>query len=138
MKKNGEVCDIPTLEASPPKEQQRPKLITRVSGNNPNLRVLTRSDGEKVQLTTGTSAALNAIPSITKVRIKQGVAPTKAPPTSPTPKLTTGFLSTRTVIAKDNSLLDTPVVVVRNLAASSSEPQLRKLCQGVGLVQVRE
>lgn len=47
------------------------------------------------------------------------------------------FLCNRTVIAKDDSLMDSSIVVVNNLAAGTSEIKLRKLCQGVGDIQVR-
>lgn len=47
------------------------------------------------------------------------------------------FLNNRTIIAKDDSLIDTSIVVVNNLAAGTSEIKLRKLCQGVGDIQVR-
>lgn len=47
------------------------------------------------------------------------------------------FLSNRKIFAKDKSLADTSVVVVSNLATGTSEVKLRKLCQGVGDIQVR-
>lgn len=47
------------------------------------------------------------------------------------------FLNNRTIIAKDENLVDTSIVVVNNLAAGTSEVKLRKLCQGVGDIQVR-
>lgn len=45
------------------------------------------------------------------------------------------FLTNRRIIAKDQSLPDTTIVVVSNLAAGTTEVKLRKLCQGVGDVQ---
>lgn len=47
------------------------------------------------------------------------------------------FLLNRTVLAKDQSLPCTPVVVVKNLSATTTEPKIRRLCQGIGEVQVR-
>lgn len=47
------------------------------------------------------------------------------------------FLNNRTVILKDQSLPDTSVVVISNLAAGTSEVKLRKLCQSMGEIQVR-
>lgn len=50
--------------------------------------------------------------------------------------LTKGFLSNRMVLANDHSLLHTPVVVVKNLSAGTTENKLQKMCQGIGEVQV--
>lgn len=47
------------------------------------------------------------------------------------------FLSNRKVIAKDQSLPDTSIVVIRNLAAGTTEVKLRKMCETMGEVQVR-
>lgn len=47
------------------------------------------------------------------------------------------FLSNRKIFAKDKSLADTSLVVINNLATGTSEVKLRKLCQGVGDIQVR-
>lgn len=47
------------------------------------------------------------------------------------------FLSNRKIFAKDRSLADTSLVVINNLATGTSEVKLRKLCQGVGDIQVR-
>lgn len=47
------------------------------------------------------------------------------------------FLNNRKVIVKDQSLPDTSVVVISNLAAGTSEVKLRKLCQTMGDIQVR-
>lgn len=48
------------------------------------------------------------------------------------------FLSNRKIIAKDQSLVDTSIVVVSNLAAGTTDVKLRKLCQGIGDVKVRQ
>ncbi|XP_017777739.1 PREDICTED: transcription factor mef2A-like [Nicrophorus vespilloides] len=45
------------------------------------------------------------------------------------------FLSNRTIFAKDQSLVDTSLVVVSNLAAGTSEVKLRKMCEGLGDIQ---
>lgn len=50
--------------------------------------------------------------------------------------LTKGFLSNRMVLANDHSLMHTPVVVVKNLTAGTTENKLQKMCQGIGEVQV--
>lgn len=50
--------------------------------------------------------------------------------------LTKGFLSNRMVLANDHSLLNTPIVVVKNLSAGTTENKLQKMCQGIGEVQV--
>lgn len=50
--------------------------------------------------------------------------------------LTKGFLSNRTVLTNDQSLMNTPVVVVKNLSAGTTENKLQKMCQGIGEVQV--
>lgn len=50
--------------------------------------------------------------------------------------LTKGFLSNRTVLTNDHSLINTPVVVVKNLSAGTGENKLQKMCQGIGEVQV--
>lgn len=50
--------------------------------------------------------------------------------------LTKGFLSNRMVLANDHSLLHTPLVVVKNLSAGTTENKLLKMCQGIGEVQV--
>ncbi|XP_022902246.2 uncharacterized protein [Onthophagus taurus] len=47
----------------------------------------------------------------------------------------TSFLSNRKIIAKDDTLPDTSIVVVSNLATGSTEVKLRKLCKGVGDVK---
>lgn len=49
----------------------------------------------------------------------------------------TSFLSNRKIFAKDKSLADTSLVIVSNLATGTSDVKLRKLCQGVGDIQVR-
>lgn len=54
-----------------------------------------------------------------------------------TASTTNSFLQNRTVLAKDQTLLSTPVVVVKNLSATTTEPKIRRLCQGIGEVQVR-
>lgn len=50
--------------------------------------------------------------------------------------LTKGFLSNRMVLTNDHSLLNTPIVVVKNLSAGTTENKLQKMCQGIGEVQV--
>lgn len=47
------------------------------------------------------------------------------------------FLNNRTVLAKDQDLVSTPVVVVNNLSAGTTEGKIRKLCSGIGEVKVR-
>lgn len=50
--------------------------------------------------------------------------------------LTKGFLSNRMVLTNDHSLMNTPIVVVKNLSAGTTESKLQKMCQGIGEVQV--
>lgn len=47
------------------------------------------------------------------------------------------FLSNRKILAKDQSLVDTSIVVVSNLAAGTTDVKLRKMCQGIGEIKVR-
>lgn len=51
---------------------------------------------------------------------------------------TRAFLQNRTVLAKDQTLPSTPVVILKNLSATTTEPKIHRLCQGIGEVQVRE
>ncbi|KAF2885191.1 hypothetical protein ILUMI_20988 [Ignelater luminosus] len=47
------------------------------------------------------------------------------------------FLSNRKILTKDQSLVDTSVVVISNLAAGTTDVKLRKMCQGIGEIKVR-
>ncbi|XP_031342746.1 RNA-binding protein 33-like isoform X1 [Photinus pyralis] len=42
------------------------------------------------------------------------------------------FLSNRRILTKDQSLIDTSIVVISNLAAGTTDVRLRKMCQGIG------
>lgn len=50
--------------------------------------------------------------------------------------LTKSFLNNRMVLANDQKLPVTPVVVVKNLSAGTTEQKLQKMCQGIGEIQV--
>lgn len=52
------------------------------------------------------------------------------------PNSLSSFLSNRVVLTQDN-LLQTNIVVVKNLATATTQPKILKLCQGIGKVQVR-
>lgn len=42
------------------------------------------------------------------------------------------FLANRKILTKDQSLIDTSIVVMTNLSAGTTEIKLRKMCQGIG------
>ncbi|KAK5646035.1 hypothetical protein RI129_004499 [Pyrocoelia pectoralis] len=42
------------------------------------------------------------------------------------------FLSNRRILTKDQSLIDTSIVVISNLSAGTTDVRLRKMCQGIG------
>lgn len=48
------------------------------------------------------------------------------------------FLTNRKILTKDQSLVDTSVVVISDLAAGTTEVKLRKMCQGIGDIKVRK
>ncbi|XP_018321934.1 uncharacterized protein LOC108734771 isoform X2 [Agrilus planipennis] len=48
---------------------------------------------------------------------------------------TSGFLENRKVLARDDNLPDTSIVVVSNLAAGTTDIKLRKMCQNIGNVE---
>lgn len=52
------------------------------------------------------------------------------------PNSLSSFLSNRTVSTQEN-LMQTKIVVIKNLATATTEPKLMKLCGGIGTVQVR-
>lgn len=68
---------------------------------------------------------------------KNKVIALRKPNAVPTVSNTNPFLNNRTVLAKDDSLINTPVVVVKNISAGTTESRIRKLCHGVGDVEVR-
>ncbi|KAF5282806.1 hypothetical protein FQR65_LT02803 [Abscondita terminalis] len=47
------------------------------------------------------------------------------------------FLANRKILTKDQSLIDTSIVVMKNLSAGTTEIKLRKMCQGIGDVKRR-
>lgn len=61
----------------------------------------------------------------------------KKPNAVPIVSNTNPFLKSRTVLARDDSLVNTPFVVVKNLSAGTTENRIRKMCTGIGDVQVR-
>ncbi|KAF5297706.1 hypothetical protein FQA39_LY12037 [Lamprigera yunnana] len=46
------------------------------------------------------------------------------------------FLANRKILAKDQSLIDTSIVVMKNLSVGTTEIKLRKMCQGIGDIKV--
>lgn len=100
---------------------KRQPNLTRVNKNVVPVKIIDNVPGPRQNL--GIVRTVTNVPTVTKV-------PFKADSDNP-------FMKNRIVYDKDASLPDTSIVIVKNLSRGTPEAKLRKMCQGIGDIQVR-
>lgn len=82
------------------------------------------------------------IPQSNNITVKTvkyiGIMDQNENPQNPPKPTTSTFFNQRTVLAKDNSLAETNIVVVKNLSDNTDQRKIISLCKNIGDIEVSE